>query len=296
LYTLRISEEEFQAVKIDQSILVDFAEFPPRFLELLRSCLPNDDAETPSFAVSLVAGASSTSLQIVETNQFKNLTHLRLDMRAGNDAAVKRYLASELAKTKSERDGLKNTLDQHTTESRTAHDTAEGTVAAARRHEAAAVQELNALKLEHAAACASLREQAVQLQQKMQAQNDADRSELARSHRDKETQLNLQIDELRQRFEAMASDKLQFQGESKELQMRVNTLEHELAACRQDLGAVRGENKDLDRCKHENLKTIQAYEVRVSTLQQQVVDGEAMVMLLTSLSVRHKILSAHSSN
>jgi len=38
----------------------------------------------------------ATSLQIVETNQFKNLTHLRLDMRAGNDAAVKRYLAGNV--------------------------------------------------------------------------------------------------------------------------------------------------------------------------------------------------------
>ena len=51
--------------------------------------------------MSLVAGSPSTSLQIVETNQFKNLMHLRLEMRAGNDAAIKRYLAAELAKTKS---------------------------------------------------------------------------------------------------------------------------------------------------------------------------------------------------
>lgn len=31
LYTLKISEEEFQAVKVDQSILVDFAEFPDKY-------------------------------------------------------------------------------------------------------------------------------------------------------------------------------------------------------------------------------------------------------------------------
>ena len=30
LYTLRITEEEFQTLKIDQSILVDFAEFPSK--------------------------------------------------------------------------------------------------------------------------------------------------------------------------------------------------------------------------------------------------------------------------
>jgi hypothetical protein len=43
------------------------------------------------------------------------------------------------------------------------------------------------------------------------------------------------------------------------------------------------------RCKHENLKTIQAHEVRVSTLQQQVVDGEAMNVQLNKL-----VESAHA--
>lgn len=289
LYTLRISEEEFQAVKADQSILVDFAEFPQRFLELLRYCLPSDDVETPSFAVSLVAGSPSTSLHIVETNQFKNLMHLRLDMRAGNDAAVKRYLAAELAKTKSERDGLKGALQQHTQDASKNAENAEASILAAKRHEEAAVQELNALKFEHAAACASLREQAAQLQQHLQSQSDADKSELTRNHRDKEAQLNKQIDELRQRLEAMTTEKNTFQSESKELHTRVNSLVHELSACRQDLVAVRGENKDLDRCKHENLKTIQAHEVRISTLQQQVVDGDAMASQLNKL-----VESAHS--
>eukprot|EP00961_Rhodomonas_salina_P039381 529297-Rhodomonas_salina.4 len=114
LYSLKISEEEFQAVKVDQSILVDFAEFPDklggdalllvfcalpslpqhgfqgasdetfcalRFMELLKCCGTAESKEHPKFTTSLVASASSVSLNIVETNQFKNLTHLRLEMR-----------------------------------------------------------------------------------------------------------------------------------------------------------------------------------------------------------------------
>eukprot|EP00802_Teleaulax_amphioxeia_P008608 Tamp_08617.p1 GENE.Tamp_08617~~Tamp_08617.p1 ORF type:complete len:613 (+),score=164.28 Tamp_08617:132-1970(+) len=289
LYTLRISEEEFQTVKVDQSILVDFAEFPARFLELLRHCLPRDDAETPKFAVSLVAGSSATSLQIVETNQFKNLMHLRLDMRAGNDAAVKRYLAGELAKTKSARDDLQERLDAHMDATQQASVTATACLAAAKRSEEAALQELNELKLEHASACASLREQAVQLQQSLQFQNDADKTELARNHRVKEEHMNTQIDELRLRLDAMTAEKTRFQTEARELQTRAAALDQELASCRQELSDVRSENKDLDRCKHENLKTIQAHEVRMSTLQQQVVDGEAMNVQLNKL-----VESAHA--
>ena len=289
LYTLRLSEEEFQTVKVDQSILVDFEELPARFLELLRHCLPRDDAETPKFAVSLVAGSSATSLQIVETNQFKNLMHLRLDMRAGNDAAVKRYLAGELAKTKSARDDLQERLDAHMDATQQASVTATACLAAAKRSEEAALQELNELKLEHASACASLREQAVQLQQSLQFQNDADKTELARNHRVKEEHMNTQIDELRLRLDAMTAEKTRFQTEARELQTRAAALDQELASCRQELSDVRSENKDLDRCKHENLKTIQAHEVRMSTLQQQVVDGEAMNVQLNKL-----VESAHA--
>lgn len=289
LYTLKISEEEFQTVKADQSILVDFAEFPSKFLELLRQCLPSDDVEVPNFAVSLIGGLPSASLQIVETNEFKNLMHLRLDMRAGNDAAVKRYLAGELAKTKAERDGLKSALNEHMGEAQEAAEQAEGSVAAAKRQEAAALQELNTVKLEHAAACASLREQAVQLQERLQSQSEADKAELLRNHRAMEAQLGKQMEDLRQRLEAMTADKTKYQGEAKELQTRATALEHELASCKQDLVQARTENKELDRCKHENLKTIQAHEVRMSTLQQQVVDGEALAAQLNKL-----VQSAHS--
>ena len=134
-------------------------------------------------------------------------------------------------------------------------------MAAAKRQEAAAVQELHAVKLEHAAACASLREQAVQLQERLQSQSEADKAELTRNHRAMEAQLSKQIEELRQRLEAVSNDKTRFEGDAKQLHTRLTSLELELTSCKQDLGQVRAENKELDRCRHENLKTIQAHEV-----------------------------------
>ena len=289
LYTLRISEDEFQAFKQEQSILVDFAKFPPRFLELLRYCQPSDGADAPNFAVSLVAGSASTALQIVETNEFKNLTHLRLDMRAGNDAAIKRYLAGELAKMTAERDGLQRALQQQGDEAKESSETAEKLLADAKNQGASAVQELNLLKLEHASACASLREQAVELQQRLQVQADAERTELTRCHRDKEAHWMTQMDELRQRLELTTAEKDKFISQTRELQTRLSSVEQDLASCKGELVTVRAENKELDKCKHENLKTIQSHEVRISTLQQHVVDGEAMAAQLNKL-----VDSAHS--
>ena len=50
-------------------------------MELLECCLQRDEEEPPKFTASLLASGNQASLNIVETNQFKNLTHLRLEMR-----------------------------------------------------------------------------------------------------------------------------------------------------------------------------------------------------------------------
>ena len=61
----------FQAVKAEQSILVDFAEFPSKFVELLEGCATaaGESSEQPKFSASLTASSGSTYLAIVETNQ-----------------------------------------------------------------------------------------------------------------------------------------------------------------------------------------------------------------------------------
>ena len=67
-------------------------------------------------------------------------------MRAGNDAAIKRYLAGELAKMTAERDGLQRALQQQGDEAKESSETAEKLLADAKNQGASAVQELNLLK------------------------------------------------------------------------------------------------------------------------------------------------------
>ena len=113
----------------EQCILVDFSTFPAKIVELLQACAaaaaapdarprcaPRRDASAharlrsacahaqpltrqfslfmsrrDSFQAVLRApgGAADSTLSIVETNAFKQLTHLALRCRPGNDAAVK---------------------------------------------------------------------------------------------------------------------------------------------------------------------------------------------------------------
>ncbi|KAJ1490493.1 hypothetical protein T484DRAFT_1777234, partial [Baffinella frigidus] len=207
LYTLRITEEEFQTLKIDQSILVDFAEFPSKFTELLQLCLEHAGEDAPRFAVGLVASPAQAYLSIVETNQFKNLTHLKLEMRAGNDGAVKRYLAGELGKAKAHRDSLQAQLRTETTGLQHSLDVSHARLHEAQTKEEAATEQLSACKMAHASTCGDLRQHAANLQQELQTKNEADKSDMARAHREGELINQRKVEELRARGEILADEK-----------------------------------------------------------------------------------------
>ncbi|EKX45534.1 hypothetical protein GUITHDRAFT_108408 [Guillardia theta CCMP2712] len=247
LYTLRISEEEFQNVKNDQSILVDFAEFPNKFMELLECCLQKDEEEPPKFTASLLASGNQASLNIVETNQFKNLTHLRLEMRPGNDHAVKQYLAGELAKVKYARNSLLEQLRQVNNELQDRMKDADKKISAAEEDAKTARQELGDLKLRHASDCATLREQAVSLQQQLQQQSDADKSEMSKKYQDKEQSLQrqailmsvqivllrlVQLDELRLKYDSIYDEKSNLLSANKDMQGKIESLENEVKILR----------------------------------------------------------------
>jgi spindle assembly abnormal protein 6 len=115
LYQLEIGEDEFVELKNEQNLLVDFAEFPWKFIELLEECIRAGSLDSaggsggatvgspssPKFLAQLInfssmtTGPSARSLfTVVETNSFKHITHLSLQFLPGTDVTVKKYLAS----------------------------------------------------------------------------------------------------------------------------------------------------------------------------------------------------------
>lgn len=119
LYVLDVGEQDFHHLKRDQSLLVEFLVFPSKLIELIELCLNSNANSTSNTNSSNVDSLSNTSnsqslleynssiftanldmaggaLTIVESNKFKQLTHISLQLRLGNDAAIKGYLSSRL--------------------------------------------------------------------------------------------------------------------------------------------------------------------------------------------------------
>jgi spindle assembly abnormal protein 6 len=109
---LDIGENDFHHLKRDQAILVDFPIFPSKLIELIDLCQgsststvrPPHSLYSEASAVSSPAAQFSARLDtgtgifsIVESNVFKQLTHISLQLRPGNDQAIKAYLSARLS-------------------------------------------------------------------------------------------------------------------------------------------------------------------------------------------------------
>lgn len=89
LHTLEVTEDDFQCLKADQGILVDFASFPGKIISLLERCIGSHAADTPRFQAVLSCRPADSTLKIVETNDFKQLAHITLAFKPGDDFTVK---------------------------------------------------------------------------------------------------------------------------------------------------------------------------------------------------------------
>ncbi|XP_066896545.1 spindle assembly abnormal protein 6 homolog isoform X2 [Kogia breviceps] len=119
LYNLVISEEDFQSLKFQQGLLIDFSAFPQKFIDLLQQCTQEHAKEIPRFLLQLVSPEaildnSPAFLNVVETNPFKHLTHLSLKLLPGNDVEIKKFLADCLKCSKEEKLSLTQSLDDVT--------------------------------------------------------------------------------------------------------------------------------------------------------------------------------------
>ncbi len=121
LYILDVGEQDFHLLKKDQALLVEFPVFPTKMVDLLQLCLESEqsqrlaasratgdsealaenidhNANGSNAPSTFIAKLDTTSgvFSVVELNEFKQLTHISLQMRQGNDNAIKSYLASRL--------------------------------------------------------------------------------------------------------------------------------------------------------------------------------------------------------
>jgi spindle assembly abnormal protein 6 len=282
---MEVSEDEFQSLKVEQSILVDFAQFPDKFIELLEECIASRGEENPRVLAVLRVGADgepdqNSSLGVVETNKFKHLSHISLAFKPGDDASIKQYLAARLMDVKGERDGF---AASH-------RDAAASHAAALRDLELAAAETQSQREhAEHveAAAQARLDELAANLKMKAMEELENTKTRMEGERSAAETGMRGTIESLTSRnaeLDARARElmeaKYKLDSKYSDASSRLTAAEGELATAREELKSLRKANKDLDKGLNEREKSTAQNGMRVEWLESQLKDKEELCKVL----------------
>ncbi|XP_033861007.2 spindle assembly abnormal protein 6 homolog isoform X2 [Acipenser ruthenus] len=287
LYKLVISEEDFQSLKVQQGLLVDFSAFPQKFIDLLHQCIQEQDKENPRFLLQFLSSTpvldhTPAHLNIVETNAFKHLTHLSLKLLHGTDVEIKKYLAICLTCVKDERLLLEQKL-QKTEEdlSRQLSYTQQTLSEKSReldRLRSEWTSQTTALSNKHSQELTSERERALEAQTKYQQQSEQQRRESESLHQKNIEQLQTRLVELETCNKELTERKYKSESIIRDHAAKLVGLEDESHRAKQEVLSLRRENSTLDVECHEKEKHINQLQTRVAVLEQEIKDKDQMVI------------------
>mmetsp|Transcript_81465 Transcript_81465/g.252869 ORF Transcript_81465/g.252869 Transcript_81465/m.252869 type:complete len:644 (+) Transcript_81465:28-1959(+) len=303
-HSLVLGEGDFHTLKAEQRLLVDFQSFPAQLAELLRRCMeasngavaagsglgatsgttvtPESFSSNAAMALRMIAclecGATADSmLSIVESNQFRELTHLALRLRQGTDEAVKQHLAGKLRACRAERaelaDSFRNSEEALERARRQADELGARAhvVAEERQHlehslEAKHQRELAELRQEHAQILADLQRRMAEERTTAEAELRASLDEaLGRALRAERSG-----GELERQREALATS-------GKSCQERLGSAEAQLTEARQEVLMLREQVKQLELLKFQHEREIGELKVQLSSMKDQLTLKEQLV-------------------
>eukprot|EP00922_Rhytidocystis_sp_ex-Travisia-forbesii_P016382 GHVS01024381.1.p1 GENE.GHVS01024381.1~~GHVS01024381.1.p1 ORF type:complete len:920 (+),score=200.85 GHVS01024381.1:67-2826(+) len=305
LFTLEVGESDFHVLKSEQRLLVNFQTFPAKFVELLEECVRQHHQE-PSHPQRLIAIFISNGfcggvggrvcggeafLNLVESNQFRELTHLCLKFRQGNDEAVKRHLAKQLLYFKGHCEEVKRRLACSEENNRCINEKAEKLNANVQQMKseqyclretltAQHQQELTAVKESTASSITSIKQVSADQLARVEGQKIEQVSAL------EERALTAE-----RRAEQLHIDKRALERSEGELNRQVEVLTAEAADRTQQLDRLREETTSLHTLKFQQEKLLAEMTVKLKGCQEQLTDKEALLRNSTSLIEQTKARS-----
>jgi len=301
-HSLALGEGDFHALRSEQRLLMDFQSFPAQLADLLRRVCGAEASGISGSAggvrmmACLDCGTAGDSLfSIVESNHFRELTHIALRLRKGSDEVVKQHLATKLRASKSEASTLGQKLSVNSealSQSRRQVDelaSRSRIVSEERAHleqtlEATHQRELNELRQEHGRSMAEIQRRAtderLQLEsEQQQALNTtmerAKRAEMAVEDLQKQSQsLKALGDGCHEKLEMTASQLQEATKDTTELREQVRQLESIKFQQERELGGLKVQHASMKEqlAVREQHSASQATHIEEAVAQRRMLE------------------------
>uniref|UniRef100_A0A8C6PE94 Spindle assembly abnormal protein 6 homolog n=1 Tax=Nothobranchius furzeri TaxID=105023 RepID=A0A8C6PE94_NOTFU len=285
LFNLSISEEDFQSLKVQQGLLIDFASFPQKFIDLLNLCNSEQESDSPRFLLHLTCQSSVlegfASFSVVETNAFKHLNHLCLRLVQGSDRELKDYLAACLSSLKAEKQAidlkLKKTEDDLSRQLSYAQQTLSEKTKELEKLRSEWTSQTSSLSSRHSQELQLEREKMVELQNRFSHETERLRQELESAQKKSMQQLQSREAELESSCRELTERKYKNESTIRDLKVKLVGAEEECKHLKQQVLTLRRENSTLDTEVHEKERLVNQLQMRVAVLEQEVKDKDMLM-------------------
>ncbi|KAG6798544.1 spindle assembly abnormal protein 6 [Apis mellifera caucasica] len=280
LYSLFITEDDFKILKSQQGLLVDFDNFATQLIYLLEQCqIPSTNVSKtpPKFLLLLAEESGEWIFKLVETNNFKHLCHLSLNISPASDSDLKTHMAMKIKQLKE--NILQQNRDALTLETRLndLSNKVETKTKELEQLEQKYMSEKNQIQISSSEQISLEKDRFAKAQLEWQYQSEKEKLEVERKHTEIIKQLHTELAELRTQ-NVTYKDKLSLlEATNIEQFKQLQTLEKELNVAQRDLNLLKKQNSKLDTDYHEKDKSVNSLKTKVAVLEQELKDKSILI-------------------
>ncbi|XP_061383805.1 spindle assembly abnormal protein 6 homolog [Danaus plexippus] len=272
LYRILLTRCDYEELKKQQGLLIDFDNFPSQVVRLLQQCASNS-----MFLILQLVTPILYNFEVVEHNEFKRLVHLSLKTQPANDTELKQHMADTIVELKKTLMTLKSSSSSNemmwsekcTKLESKLHDLSLNLTKIEEeklRHE---IEYKENLKLE--------KDRLVQEKIQWQKQNEAHTNNLLAASQDNLNRKDKHIEEQNHKIKQLRDKISQIENQLSEKINRSNYLEKELQRIHIEVSTLSSRNSTLEREVVDKEKLINQMNSNCTYLEKTVKDNTNVI-------------------
>uniref|UniRef100_A0A0A9X5D1 Spindle assembly abnormal protein 6 N-terminal domain-containing protein n=1 Tax=Lygus hesperus TaxID=30085 RepID=A0A0A9X5D1_LYGHE len=271
-YSLAVTEEDYLRLKSSQGLLVDFDNFPTQVVRLLEQC-KNQGCNPAKFLLLLEEEGrgefSKTMLKIVETNNFKHLCHLVLQIDHGSDEEIKKIMVRKIKALKDQNfkaEKAVSSLESQLSSKNMLLDAAERKV---NEIENRWKEDKMSYQAEAARGVTDEAEKMRRAQLDWQIKAQREKAEVEEKFQSIIREKDAELSKLRIDSQISYDKRSHAEATMSEQGKRIEVLERELTSVRGDLGNTRKQLAKMENQLHEKDRTISNLKGKLTVAEQE---------------------------
>ncbi|XP_031834553.1 spindle assembly abnormal 6 isoform X2 [Nomia melanderi] len=237
----------------------------------------------PKFLLLLAEENGEWILKLVETNNFKHLCHLSLNISPASDTDLKTHMAMKIKQLKE--NILQQSRNTVTLEARLTDLTnkVETKTKLLEQLEQKYMAEKSQMQLSSSEQISLEKDRFAKARLDWQCQNEKEKVEVERRHTEIVKELHTEIAELRTQ-NLTYKDKLSLlEATNMEQTKQLQNLEKDLNVAQRDLNLLKKQNSKLDTDYHEKDKSVNSLRTKVAVLEQELKDKGILISKHTEM-------------